>query len=182
MRPARSCFPGCRLFRNRVNMAVKKPRSRANKSGSPACRPGATGPPGAAGGSDVMPTYRAPVDEVMFLLSDVLHVERYNNLPGFAEATPDIVEPCSRKRRNSARACSPRSIASATRKVAGATMTARSPRRRVSRKPTKNSSTAAGSALRRPPSSAARACRRCSPRLSASSCTHRTWPSTCIRA
>ena len=38
-----------------------------------------------------MPTYRAPVDEVMFLLRDVLHVERYNNLPGFAEATPDIV-------------------------------------------------------------------------------------------
>ena len=39
-----------------------------------------------------MPTYRAPVDEVMFLLRDVFHVERYNNLPGFAEATPDIVE------------------------------------------------------------------------------------------
>src|ERR1700676_3407719 len=39
-----------------------------------------------------MPTYRAPVDEVMFLLRDVLHVERYNNLPGFAEATPDLVE------------------------------------------------------------------------------------------
>ena len=39
-----------------------------------------------------MPTYRAPVDEVMFLLRDVLRVERYNNLPGFAEATPDIVE------------------------------------------------------------------------------------------
>jgi hypothetical protein len=39
-----------------------------------------------------MPTYRAPVDEVMFLLRDVFHVERYNNLAGFAEATPDIVE------------------------------------------------------------------------------------------
>jgi acyl-CoA dehydrogenase len=39
-----------------------------------------------------MPTYKAPVDEVMFLLRDVLHVERYNNLPGFAEATPDIAE------------------------------------------------------------------------------------------
>jgi alkylation response protein AidB-like acyl-CoA dehydrogenase len=39
-----------------------------------------------------MPTYRAPVDNVMFLLRDVFHVERYNNLPGFAEATPDIVE------------------------------------------------------------------------------------------
>jgi alkylation response protein AidB-like acyl-CoA dehydrogenase len=39
-----------------------------------------------------MPGYKAPVDDVLFLLSDVFHVERYNNLPGFAEATPDIVE------------------------------------------------------------------------------------------
>ena len=39
-----------------------------------------------------MPTYKAPVDDVMFLLSDVFHIDRYNNLPGFAEATPDLVE------------------------------------------------------------------------------------------
>jgi hypothetical protein len=39
-----------------------------------------------------MPTYKAPVDEVMFLLKDVFHVERYNNLPGFAETTPDVIE------------------------------------------------------------------------------------------
>ena len=39
-----------------------------------------------------MASYRAPVDEVMFLLGDVFGVERYNNLPGFADATPDIVE------------------------------------------------------------------------------------------
>jgi acyl-CoA dehydrogenase len=37
-----------------------------------------------------MPIYKAPVDEAMFVLNDVLHVERYNNLPGFAEATPDL--------------------------------------------------------------------------------------------
>jgi acyl-CoA dehydrogenase len=37
-----------------------------------------------------MPSYRAPVDETLFVLNDVLHVERYNNLPGFAEATPDL--------------------------------------------------------------------------------------------
>ena len=37
-----------------------------------------------------MPIYKAPVDEAMFLLNDVLHVEHYNNLPGFAEATPDL--------------------------------------------------------------------------------------------
>ena len=39
-----------------------------------------------------MPTYKAPVDDTMFLLNDVFHIERYSNLPGFADATPDIVE------------------------------------------------------------------------------------------
>ncbi len=39
-----------------------------------------------------MPSYKAPVDDVMFLLGDVFHVDRYNNLPGFAEATPDLIE------------------------------------------------------------------------------------------
>ena len=39
-----------------------------------------------------MPSYQAPVDDVMFLLSDVFHIDRYNNLPGFAEATPDLIE------------------------------------------------------------------------------------------
>ena len=39
-----------------------------------------------------MTIYKAPVDSVMFLLGDVLHVERYSNLPGFADATPDVVE------------------------------------------------------------------------------------------
>ncbi len=39
-----------------------------------------------------MPSYKAPVDDVMFLLNDVFHVERYSNLPGFSDASPDIVE------------------------------------------------------------------------------------------
>jgi hypothetical protein len=39
-----------------------------------------------------MPVYKAPVDEVTFLLRDVFHLDRYNNLPGFAEATTDVVE------------------------------------------------------------------------------------------
>ncbi|MBM6596760.1 acyl-CoA dehydrogenase C-terminal domain-containing protein [Microvirga pudoricolor] len=39
-----------------------------------------------------MPVYKAPVEDVMFLLSDVFPIERHNNLPGFAEATPDMVE------------------------------------------------------------------------------------------
>src|ERR671928_153903 len=39
-----------------------------------------------------MPAYKAPVDDVLFLLNDVFHMERYNNLPGFADASPDMVE------------------------------------------------------------------------------------------
>ena len=39
-----------------------------------------------------MPTYQAPVDDTLFLLNDVFHFDRYGNLPGFADASPDIVE------------------------------------------------------------------------------------------
>ena len=38
-----------------------------------------------------MPTYKAPIEDVEFLLNDVLKLERYNNLGSFAEATPDLV-------------------------------------------------------------------------------------------
>ncbi|MDO8534403.1 MAG: acyl-CoA dehydrogenase C-terminal domain-containing protein [Xanthobacteraceae bacterium] len=38
-----------------------------------------------------MPTYKAPVDDVLFLLNDVFHIERYGNVPGFAEASPETV-------------------------------------------------------------------------------------------
>ena len=36
-----------------------------------------------------MPIYKAPVEDVSFLLNDVFHIERYANLPGFADASPD---------------------------------------------------------------------------------------------
>ena len=39
-----------------------------------------------------MPVYKAPVEEVLFLLNDVFHIERLANLPGFADASPDVVE------------------------------------------------------------------------------------------
>ncbi len=39
-----------------------------------------------------MPQYRAPVDDTLFLLSDVLGFHARANLTGFADATPDVVE------------------------------------------------------------------------------------------
>ena len=39
-----------------------------------------------------MPTYRAPVDDTLFLLSDVFDYAGYHNLPGFEAAPLDLVE------------------------------------------------------------------------------------------
>ena len=39
-----------------------------------------------------MPTYRAPVRDTIFILDEVLGYERHNNLPGFADASLDVVE------------------------------------------------------------------------------------------
>ncbi|TIS88838.1 MAG: acyl-CoA dehydrogenase, partial [Mesorhizobium sp.] len=36
--------------------------------------------------------YRAPVQDTLFVLNDVLGYQRYSNLPGFSDATPDVVE------------------------------------------------------------------------------------------
>ena len=38
-----------------------------------------------------MPSYAAPVKDQLFVLNDVLNVNQYNNVPGFADATPDII-------------------------------------------------------------------------------------------
>ena len=39
-----------------------------------------------------MPSYRAPVEDTLFLLNDVLGFHNHANLAGFSEATPDTVE------------------------------------------------------------------------------------------
>ena len=39
-----------------------------------------------------MPSYKAPIEDVKFILQDVLGIDRYNNLAGFAEASPDVVD------------------------------------------------------------------------------------------
>jgi alkylation response protein AidB-like acyl-CoA dehydrogenase len=37
-----------------------------------------------------MTVYKAPVEDVTFLLDDVFQIDRYNNLPGFSDASPDV--------------------------------------------------------------------------------------------
>ena len=39
-----------------------------------------------------MPSYKAPVQDFLFLLNDVFDIDRYSNLAGFSDLTPDIVE------------------------------------------------------------------------------------------
>jgi alkylation response protein AidB-like acyl-CoA dehydrogenase len=38
-----------------------------------------------------MPSYRAPLDDIRFILNDLLGVERLAELPGHADATPDVL-------------------------------------------------------------------------------------------
>ncbi len=43
-----------------------------------------------------MPIYKAPVADVLFLLSDVFQVGRYDNLPGFAGGGAHAAQPGGR--------------------------------------------------------------------------------------
>jgi acyl-CoA dehydrogenase len=37
-----------------------------------------------------MPTYKAPLEDVSFLLNDVFQIDRHDNLPGFTDASADV--------------------------------------------------------------------------------------------
>src|SRR5256886_11160160 len=39
-----------------------------------------------------MPIYKAPVEDVSFLLNDVFQIDRYDNLPGFSDASAEVRE------------------------------------------------------------------------------------------
>ena len=39
-----------------------------------------------------MPRYDAPVRDMQFVLHEVLQLQNYTNLPGFSDATPDVVD------------------------------------------------------------------------------------------
>ena len=39
-----------------------------------------------------MPIYDAPIRDMQFLMHDVLKLQNYSNLPGFADATPDVID------------------------------------------------------------------------------------------
>jgi acyl-CoA dehydrogenase len=43
-------------------------------------------------GELIMPVYKAPVEDVTFLLNDVFQIDRYDNLPGFSDASADVRE------------------------------------------------------------------------------------------
>ena len=39
-----------------------------------------------------MPSYRAPVEDTLFFLEDVLAIHRHDNLPGFSDASSDVLQ------------------------------------------------------------------------------------------
>src|SRR5246500_2330868 len=39
-----------------------------------------------------MPIYKAPVGDMNFLFNDVFQIDRYDNLPGFSDASSDVRE------------------------------------------------------------------------------------------
>ena len=129
-----------------------------------------------------MPIYRAPVEDVLFLANDVFHVERYANLPGFADASSDVVEAILAE---AAKFCE--STLAPLNQVGDVQGCRRDDQGRVTtpdgfkeayRQYVEGGWIGISVADR---SSAARACRSSSPRRSTNSSSPPIWPSRCIR-
>src|SRR5579872_6035518 len=54
------------------------------------CKPFVLKKPPRLGRENVMPIYKAPLEDVNFLLNDVFQIDHYDNLPGFSDASADI--------------------------------------------------------------------------------------------
>ena len=68
-----------------------------------------------------MPIYKAPVEDVNFLLNDVFQIDRYDNLPGFSRCLRRRARGDPRRGRQALpKRCCSRSTASATSKAARA--------------------------------------------------------------
>ena len=72
-----------------------------------------------------MPIYKAPVEDVTFLLNDVFQIDRYDNLPGFTDASADVREAILARPQNSPKRCCSRSTVSAISKAASGMTTVR---------------------------------------------------------
>ena len=98
-----------------------------------------------------MPSYAAPVRDTRFVLDHVVGLDRYANLQGFENATPDLVEAIlSEGGKMASEVLFPLNAASVI-------PTAASPRRPASRRLMTNMSKAAGPRCTRPKPLAARA-------------------------
>ena len=129
-----------------------------------------------------MPTYKAPVNDTVFLLNDVFDYARYANTPGFAEAPIDVVEHVLTEgakfveevvqplnRIGDLEGCKRHDDGSVTTPKA-------------SRRPIRPSSRAAGSAFPATPNTAARACPTSSRRCFPNTRLPPIWPSRCTPA
>lgn len=129
-----------------------------------------------------MPKYTAPVRDTQFILTEVLGIEKYSNLPGFDNAAPDVLSAVLEEagkfveevlfplnQVGDQQGC--------TRHPDGSVTTPMASRKRIS-----NIVRRVGAHLLRPKSSADRACRMSSALRSRSSCRRATWRLPCIPA